>query len=283
MLTLLCGLALAGTLTVDADRALSVSLNGVPVPFDARARRASVAGLAEGLYHVEVDTPEGARVGEAMVAVTGELPSALSARGGVLDRLLSARSTGGEGTLLLTVPPGWGPEPVIELNGARDPSAARGGRLLPAGAHALSVKVGGESRFSGYVDVLPGRSTRCVVLSELHCELGPLARASEPAAQAPAPAAEPTPVSVVFVLKDGFDMSNVYVDGRKVLEFRTNDKEKAITLSSGVHTVEIRSFTEFDTWARGTLTVTPGEPIRVGFDEQSVEVYNRPGAWAPTR
>lgn len=94
---------------------------------------------------------------------------------------------------------------------------------------------------------------------------------------------KPEPVSVVFLLKDGFDMSNVYVDGARVAEFRTNDKEKTVTLMTGIHTVEIKDFTEFDTWFRGTLHVSPGEPMRIGYSEDDgVELYNRPAtAWVP--
>lgn len=94
---------------------------------------------------------------------------------------------------------------------------------------------------------------------------------------------KPEPVQVVFSLKDSFDMSNVYVDGQRVVEFRTGDKSKTVTLMSGIHTVEIKSFTEFDTWFKGTLLVTPGEPMKVGFaEDEAFEVYNRPaGAWTP--
>lgn len=104
-----------------------------------------------------------------------------------------------------------------------------------------------------------------------------------PTPPAPPTPPKPEPVQVVFSLKDSFDMSNVYVDGKRVVEFRTGDKEKIVTLMSGTHTVEVKDFTEFETWFKGTLTVTAGEPLRFGYgEEDGVEVYNRPsGAWMP--
>lgn len=288
MLSLLIGAAYAGSLTVDADRPVFVTVNGVPVVYDLRTKKATINDLDEGMYMVRVSGAEGARQGEAMLAVSGDLPATLSVRGGVLDRLVSSRATAGEGALWIGTPQGWGGDAVVELDGVRASDLDRGARRLGAGVHTLTVRAGGVTRFNGTIDVLPGRTTRCVVGDTLHCELGNMSAtsASKPATDGtttttPSTPASTAPVSVVFVLKDGFDLSNVYVDGKKIAEFRTNDKEKSTTLSPGVHTVEIKSFTEFDTWARGTLTVTPGEPIRVGFDEESVEVYNRANAWTP--
>ncbi|MSQ00438.1 MAG: hypothetical protein EXR71_00930 [Myxococcales bacterium] len=108
-------------------------------------------------------------------------------------------------------------------------------------------------------------------------------RSQPPVPPRPPEPPKPEPVPVVFLLTDGFDMSNVYVDGSRVAEFRTNDREKPVTLMSGMHTVEIKSFTEFDTWFKGTLHVSPGEPMRIGYTEDDgVELYNRPGsAWVP--
>ncbi len=285
-LALLSSPAFAGSLTVDADRPVFVTVNNVPVAYDLRTRRAVVNDLEDGLYAVRVMSAEGARLGEAMMAVSGDLPATLSVRGSTLDRLVSARATAGEGGLWLGVPEGWGVEAQVEIDGQRATDLRAGPRWLGAGAHTLTVRVGGVTRFSGSVDVLPGQTTRCVVGNTLHCELGAMARSSKPegGTQASTPASTPAstaPVTVTFVLKDSFDLSNVYVDGKRVAEFRTNDKEKSVQLTPGVHTVEIRSFTEFDTWARGALMVTPGEPIRVGYDQESVEVYNRTNAWTP--
>jgi hypothetical protein len=100
----------------------------------------------------------------------------------------------------------------------------------------------------------------------------------------PSPPEPPKPVAVqvVFSLKDNFDLSNVYVDGKRVAEMRTGDREKVVTLMTGTHTVEIKEFTEFETWFKGTLVVSEGEPMRVGYGEdEGVEVYNRVGAWSP--
>lgn len=289
MLTLLLGAAQAGTLTIDADRPVGVRVNGVPVAYDYRARRATVSELADGVYAVEVATPEGARIGEAQVAVTAELPGALVLRGAALDRMVSARATAGEGRLLVVAPLSSTGQLQVELDGKAWPAgAARSAQPVPAGARMLRLRVDGATRFEGTIDVLPGMSTVCLLSAALRCELqsGGVTSAEPakpPAPEPPKPPLSTEPVTVTFVLKDSFDLSNVYVDGKRVAEFRTNDKEKSVTLSPGVHTIEIREFTEFETWAKGTLLVTPGDPIRVGFDEESVEVYNRQGAWTPGR
>jgi len=293
LLAFLPSLAFAGSLTLDADKPVLVRVNGVPVAYDLRAHRAAVNDLDDGVYAVLVTSVEGARLGEARVALSGDQAASLTLRGNTLDHLVSARATSGKGALTLALPEGWGSDLSAELDGRSVQAPARGG-VLDAGTHTLRVRVGGAVRFDGLLDVVPGQTTRCVVGNTLTCELGPMSVASTDRAQreqqggegqatpAPVPTPSTDPVQVTFVLKDAFDMSNVYVDGRKVAEFRTNDRERSVSLTPGVHTVEIKSFTEFDTWAKGTLTVTPGEAIRVGFDEKTVEVYNRKGAWAPT-
>ena len=95
------------------------------------------------------------------------------------------------------------------------------------------------------------------------------------------PVTDAAPVNVEWILKDAMDMCNIYVDGEKVLELRTGDAKGTVVLKPGLHTVEIKSFTEFDTWHRGLLTVTGPDAMKVGFGEdEPVEVYNRPDAWA---
>lgn len=296
LLALLSSLAFAGSLTLDADKPVLVRVNGVPVAYDLRAHRAAINDLDDGVYAVLVTSVEGARLGEARVALSGDQAANLTLRGSTLDRLVSARATSGKGALALALPEGWATDLSAELDGRPMQDPTRGG-VLEAGTHTLRVRVGGAVRFDGLLDVVPGQTTRCAVGNTLYCELGPMSVSVNDhghwdrdhdgheghGEQAPPPPPPSTdPVQVTFVLKDAFDMSNVYVDGRKVAEFRTNDKEKSVSLTPGVHTVEIKSFTEFDTWAKGTLTVTPGEAIRIGFDEKTVEVYNRKGAWAPT-
>ncbi len=282
LLVTMCGLALAGTIRVDADRPVQVRVNGVDVPFDLRAR-AATADVDDGVHHLRLSGLDGAPLGEALVAVSGDQEARLTLRGSTLDRLVSARASGGKGSLEVHSLPGSGAAPVVELDGQRVSAPPRG-LATSAGAHTLVVRDGASVRFQGTVDVLPGQATRCVVGVSLGCELGALESVARPSEGQPAPTQAPAstaPVTVTFVLKDSFDLSNVYVDGKLVAEFRTNDKEKSTTLAPGVHTVEIKNFTEFETWARGTLVVTPGEPMRVGFDQQSVDVYNRTGAWSP--
>lgn len=96
----------------------------------------------------------------------------------------------------------------------------------------------------------------------------------------PVPAApvRTAPVEVQFLSTDG-EWANVYVDGEKVLEFRNNNKG-TVTLTPGLHTVEIRDFMENQTWAKGQVKVGAVAPLKIGFSKQgTVEVYNDPGAW----
>lgn len=169
---------------------------------------------------------------------------------------------------------------------------------LEPGDHQVRIERDRRTRFSGPLEVKSSLNHRCLLEPvdrefALNCFFSQpmlLASASGIAMAGPSggPAlgrtsvADSSPVPVEFILKNSMDMCNVYVDGDEVARFRTNDRRKQITLSAGVHTVEIKDFTEFETWHRGVLTVTPGEVMKIGFGEQEeVEVYNRSGAWVP--
>lgn len=126
--------------------------------------------------------------------------------------------------------------------------------------------------------IIPGWNGNALIISpDIQISSMPTAPVPPRPPEPPRPAA----VQVIFSLKDNFDLSNVYVDGVRVAEMRTGDRERAVMLMSGIHTVEIKDFTEFETWFRGTLSVTAGEPMRVGYGaDEGIEVYNRDGAWA---
>jgi hypothetical protein len=86
---------------------------------------------------------------------------------------------------------------------------------------------------------------------------------------------------VTFRSTDG-EWGSVYVDGKKVWEIRAGAQEKAITLSTGEHTVEIKDFMENETWCKGRLVVDGRTDLVVGLAEgQQPEVYNDSRAWRP--
>ena len=87
------------------------------------------------------------------------------------------------------------------------------------------------------------------------------------------------PGTLNIVLTDSMDMSNVYVDGRMVHEFRMSNDTTSLSLSPGLHTLEIKDFTEFDVWHRGQIRIDPGTTARVGFSQERFEVYGDRSAW----
>jgi len=90
------------------------------------------------------------------------------------------------------------------------------------------------------------------------------------------PAAES---EVVFVSRDG-RWANLYVDG-ELAAYITNEGEAGLSLSPGVHMVEIRDSRGRQTWHRGALTVTPGLPLEVGFARDlSPQVMGDREAWS---
>jgi len=178
---------------------------------------------------------------------------------------------------------------------------------LPPGGHHLRIEKSDRLKHDGAVQIGPGQHTRCLMAYEgldwvLQCGAlqGARTSADRDAAIATfgvstsgtsvsvttttvsAPPALPTPVEVVFLRQDHMDMGDVFVDGEKVAKFRTGgDDRESVSLMTGTHTVIIKDFTGFDTWSTGTLTVTAGDAIKVGFGEdEGVEVYNRTGAWS---
>lgn len=178
----------------------------------------------------------------------------------------------------------------VPFDAATDSFQVRG---LSVGAHEVRVERDRRVAYKGPLEVRADQNHRCLV--EPRGREWSLDCFFERAPQAPAPSvassrqvgavsegAAPVgaTVTVEWLLKDPMDMCNVYVDGTRVAEFRTGDRKRVISLAPGLHTVEIRDFTEFETWHRGILTVAGSDTIRVGFgEEEPVEVYNRTGAW----
>ncbi len=103
-------------------------------------------------------------------------------------------------------------------------------------------------------------------------------------APSPAPAPPPAPVStapvqVQFASTDG-EWADLYVDGEKRQEFRVGTAPVVLSLTPGMHKVEIKDFMGSETWASGHLNVSGTTEIKLGFGKTSgVEVYNLPGAW----
>lgn len=295
MLALLPLVSLAADVVVESSGAVDVRINGVPVAYDSRARRAQALGLDPGMYHVQLrDLSTHALLAEALVHARDA--ERLVWSGGKLDRLVSAtQSAGGQGDLTIR---GNADVHRVALDGRALTSSTRAwNATVPAGAHALKVSDATGVLFDGWIDVrkdlntdcqlVYGRVAACEVAPRPVREVPPPTRVPPPdphrTPPAPPPPGATGPVKVTFVRRDMMDMCNIYVDGRKIAEFRAGmESEASVDLGLGVHTIEIKDFTEFDLWTRGRLTVTAGDEIRLGFDdEDGIEVYNRTNAWAP--
>lgn len=249
MFLLLTHLAAAAEITVYTQTPAAVSVDGQLVEYDEGSLLLVVRNVKAGKHTVKVESLARSPITQMDVTVQQ------SER---VDLVYGQRTIGKVGAGLVG-------ESAVTARYAQIPAFGSGA----SASFSVSDGMGGGVTMTAGV---PGGPAYVVV----QAPLPPVA----PPVVAPAPPAppKPEPVEVVFSLKDSFDMSNVYVDGRRVAEFRTGDQEKSVTLMSGTHTVEVKDFTEFHTWFKGTLNVTPGEPIRFGYGEDTgVEVYNRPG------
>ncbi len=262
MFFLLAHVAVAAELTIFTQTPAAVSVDGQLIEYDDASLLLVARNLKSGKHTVKIESIGRKPITQMDVQLkpTERLDLYYS------ERTLTLVGSGLSGEAAVTTLPAKvkGLSTAGALGGGNFGTGAEGSILIGAGAGPGGVAV-------VIVDATgEGRDRR--------------SRPPEP----PAPPRPPVPpkaeaVQVVFLLKDGFDMSNVYVDGSRVAELRTNDKEKTVTLMSGMHTVEIKDFTEFDTWFKGTLHVSPGEPMRIGYSEDDgVELYNRPAsAWVP--
>lgn len=95
--------------------------------------------------------------------------------------------------------------------------------------------------------------------------------------QRPAPAQSR---SVTFRSTDG-EWASVYVDGKKIWEVRVGTTERAITLPTGDHTIEVKDFMENTTWCKGRLFVSGYTDLVIGISEGGpFEVYNDGAAFS---
>lgn len=89
----------------------------------------------------------------------------------------------------------------------------------------------------------------------------------------------PAQVSLVLRSTDG-EWADVLVDGKVVAEFRNQD-EKTVTITPGLHTIEVREFMEDSPYARGRLDTGCGARVTLGIAEgQPVTAYDTDG-WMP--
>lgn len=267
MLLLLARLSAAAELTIFTQTPAAVSVDGQLMEYDEASLLLVARNLKGGKHTVKIES-----IGRKPITQM-DVTLAQTER---VDLYYSQRT-------LSKVATGLVGEPAVTLLPAQVPSLDDGSRaevkVEGRGGATTSVQLGAGT---GGVSVVIVDGTSNDKGKDRHHDRD----RREPPPPPPVVVVEPPkpePVQVVFSLKDSFDMSNVYVDGQRVVEFRTGDTSKTVTLMSGIHTVEIKSFTEFDTWFKGTLVVTPGEPMKVGFaEDEAFEVYNRPaGAWTP--
>lgn len=75
----------------------------------------------------------------------------------------------------------------------------------------------------------------------------------------------------------------VFLDGKKVGTFNglEGDSIKVKNVTPGEHKLVIKDFMENDVWTSGRLLMDPGFTLKLGVDEQGVEVFNRQAAWRP--
>ena len=264
MFFLLAHFAAAAEITVFTQTPAAVSVDGQLLEYDEASLLLVARNLKAGKHTVKVESLARKAITQMEVTLQGTERA---------DFVYGQRTLGKVGGGLVG-------EQAVTAGYARVPSfgGASGGA---AGGVSMAVDDGMGGGVTMAVGVPGmGNGPAFVVIQTAPAAPGAPVPPTPPTPPAPP---KPEPVQVVFSLKDSFDMSNVYVDGKRVAEFRTGDKEKIVTLMSGTHTVEVKDFTEFETWFKGTLNVTAGEPLRVGFgEEDGVEVYNRPAsAWMP--
>lgn len=281
MLLLLAHLSAAAELTIFTQTPAAVSVDGQLMEYDEASLLLIARNLKGGKHTVKIES-----IGRKSITQM-DVTLAQTER---VDLYYSQRT-------LTKVATGLVGEPAVTLLPAQVPSLDEGGRgggrgsanaaggttdvVVAGGGSTTSVQMGAGTAGVSVV-IVDGTSSDKSKDKDHHHDRD----RREPPPPPPVVVVEPPkpePVQVVFSLKDSFDMSNVYVDGQRLIEFRTGDKSKTITLMSGMHTVEIKSFTEFDTWFKGTLLVTPGEAMKIGYaEDEALEVYNRPtGAWTP--
>ncbi len=275
MLLLLAQLAAAAELTVFTQTPAAVSVDGVLLEYDEASLLLVARNLRAGKHAVKIETL--GRKAITQMDVTLDQTERI-------DLYYSARTlyeVGGGlvGEPAVTTLPAQ--VPALEGFGKGRASVGKGGKTSTTSVSAGPVGASVVITEGTTTSVQMGAGLGGVSVVVVEGTTSP-PKAPPPPAPPPPPAA-PQAVQVSFSLKDSFDMSNVYVDGQRVAEFRTGDQSKTITLMSGPHTVEIKSFTEFDTWFKGTLLVTPGDTMKIGYaEDEALEVYNRPsGAWVP--
>ena len=103
------------------------------------------------------------------------------------------------------------------------------------------------------------------------------------ATAAPAPVAMSGKSGILeFTSQDG-ESFTVFLDGKLVCTFNglEGDSIKVKNVTPGEHKLVIKDFMENDVWTAGRLLVDPGFTLKIGVDEQGVEVFNRQAAWRP--
>ena len=74
--------------------------------------------------------------------------------------------------------------------------------------------------------------------------------------------------------------ANVRVDGRLVAELRGASDLERVSLSPGIHQVEVRDFMDRELWSSGRLVVGCTSLLEMGIGEDRAPiVYNDPNAW----
>lgn len=252
MILLLSAAAFAGSLGLTASRDVNVFLDGRAV----NASRTAVPAWVEvdgGAPHViEARSLDGRTVFGSLPLV---VPDGIELAVGVKPQgfeILAVRS-------LAPPPPMAGPVGAsLSVTAGPDGASVKGpGISVQAGVTGVGVATGPANVNA------PGMTVTT----------------SPPPPMPPPPPAATGPVDVSFLRTDT-EWGDLYVDGKKVAEYRVGNDERMVKLTPGAHKVEWRAFMGDEVFAVGHLMVA-GPGMKVGLSEGGVEVYNIPSAWGP--
>lgn len=142
------------------------------------------------------------------------------------------------------------------------------------GPHTLTVYRKGEAET---IEVtVPSEGRVRLLVSEDRLETGDRPVAEIPPDGGPAPAVELRP--------EPGQRFTVIVDGKRLAVLGPSTPLRLEDLAAGTHRLELRSVDNTTIWARGTLTLVPGDDLALGVTEgKPVQVFGRAEAWQPGR
>lgn len=251
MILLLSAAAFAGSLGLTASRDVNVFLDGRAVNASRTAVPAWLEVEGGGSHVLEARSLDGRTTFAALPLV---VPDGIELAVGVKPQgfeILAIRS-------LAPMPPPGPMSASLSVTAGPDGASVRGpGISVQAGVTGVGVATGPANLNNPAVAV----------------------NTTPPPPMPPPPPAATGPVDVSFLRTDT-EWGDLYIDGKKVAEYRVGGDERMVKLTPGTHKVEWRAFMGDEVYAVGHLMVA-GPGMKVGLSEEGVEVYNIPSAWGP--